>query len=35
MTCFPLTETEIKPKKLKTPWFSKGPKKSSKTKLRL
>ena len=32
---FPLTETEIKPKNLKTPWFSKGLKKSSKTKQRL
>ena len=29
---FPLTGTEIKPKNLKTPWFSKGLKKSSKTK---
>ena len=33
MTC--LTEIEIKPKKLKTPWFSKRLKKSSKTKQRL
>ena len=32
---FPLTEIEIKPKNLKTPWFSKGLKKSSKTKQRL
>ena len=32
---FPLTEIEIKPKHLKTPWFSKGLKKSSKTKQRL
>ena len=32
---FPLTETEIKPLNLKTPWFSKGLKKSSKTKQRL
>ena len=29
---FPLTEAEIKPKNLKTPWSSKGLKKSSKTK---
>ena len=32
---FPLTEIEIKPKNLKTPWLSKGLKKSSKTKQRL
>ena len=32
---FPLTEIEIKPKSLKTPWFSKGVSKSSKTKQRL
>ena len=32
---FPLTEIEIKPKNLKTLWFSKGLKKSSKTKQRL
>ena len=32
---FPLTELEIKAKNLKTPWFSKGLKKSSKTKQRL
>ena len=32
---FPLTETEIKPVNLKTPWFSKGLKKSFKTKQRL
>ena len=32
---FPLTEIEIKPKKLKTPWFSKVLKKPSKTKQRL
>ena len=32
---FPLTEIEIKPNHLKTPWFSKGLKKSSKTKQRL
>ena len=32
---FPLTKIEIKPKNLKTPWFSKGLKKSSKTKQRL
>ena len=32
---FPLTEIEVKPKTLKTPWFSKGLKKSSKTKQRL
>ena len=32
---FPLTEIEIKPKNLKTPWFSKWLKKSSKTKQRL
>ena len=32
---FPLTEIEIKPKKLKTPWFCKRLKKSSKTKQRL
>ena len=32
---FPLTEIEIKPKNLKTPWFSKGLKKSSKTEQRL
>ena len=32
---FPLTEIEIKPKNLKTPWFSKGLKKSSKTKQKL
>ena len=31
---FPLTEIKIKPKNLKTPWFSKGLKKS-KTKQRL
>ena len=32
---FPLTEIEIKPKNSKTPWFSKGLKKFSKTKQRL
>ena len=32
---FPLTEIEIKSKNLKTPWFSKGLKKSPKTKQRL
>ena len=32
---FPLTEIEIKPKNLETPWFSTGLKKSSKTKHRL
>ena len=32
---FPLTEIEIKPKKLQTPWFCKRLKKSSKTKQRL
>ena len=32
---FPLTEIEIKPKNLKTPWFSNGLKKSFKTKQRL
>ena len=32
---FTLTETEIKPKNLKTRWFSKGLKKSSKSKQRL
>lgn len=32
---FSVTEIEIKAKKLKTPWFSKGPKKLSKTKQRL
>ena len=32
---FPLTKIEIKPKNLKTPCFSKGLKKSSKTKQRL
>ena len=32
---FALTEIEIKYKNLKTPWFSKGLKKSSKTKPRL
>ena len=32
---FPLTEIEIKPKNSKTPWFSKGLNKSSKTKQRL
>ena len=32
---FPLTEIEIRPKNLKTPWFSKGLKESSKTKQRL
>ena len=32
---FPLTEIEIKLKNLKTPWFSKGLNKSSKTKQRL
>ena len=32
---FPLTDIEIKPKNLQTPWFSKGLKKSSKTEQRL
>ena len=32
---FPLTEIEIKPTHLETPWFSKGLKKTSKTKHRL
>ena len=32
---FPSTEIEIKPKKLKTPWFSKELKTSSKNKQRL
>ena len=32
---FPLTETEMKPKNLETSWFSKGLKKSSKTKQKL
>ena len=32
---FPLTEIEINYKNLKKPWFSKGLKKSSKTKQRL
>ena len=32
---FPLTEIEIKPKNLKTPWFNKVLKKPSKTKQRL
>ena len=32
---FPLTEIKIRQKNLKTPWFSKGLQKSSKTKQRL
>ena len=32
---FPLTDIEIKPKNLKTPWFSNGVKKSSKFEQRL